>query len=132
LAPLLLLFENNMKPLNYIASFFIVTLLFAGATDVLAQAPSKPQAVAAISFAKGLEFTSYVNAQILHIDFDANISSNYSIELYNLTGAKVGEWKIEKNGDKYCEVILDQPLRKGMYIIKVSAGEKVIAKKLQT
>ena len=132
MALLLSLFENEMKPHKYIASLFIASLLFVGATELLAHPQSKSQVGSAMVLAQEIDFSSYVSGQILHLDFDATLNSNYSIELYNLTGAKVGSWKIEKNSNEKCEVTLDQPLRKGMYIIKVSAGEKVVAKKLQT
>ena len=121
-----------MKSHKYIGSILIAFLLLAGVADVVAQAPSKGQISGLNATERVLEFSAYVNGQVLHIDFDATVNTNYAVELYNLTGAKIGEWKIEKNSDKYCEVALDQPLRKGLYIIKVSTGQLVVAKKVQT
>ncbi len=119
-----------MKQNNYITSLLIALLLLAGVADVVAQAPGKMQQTVA-SASKGLEFTAYVSGQDVHLDFEAAINTDLVIELYNLTGAKVGEWKVQKNTDKYCEVSLNEPLRKGLYIIKVRAGQDVVAKKVQ-
>jgi len=118
-----------MKLKNYIAPFLISLLLLVIVVDVSAQVPTKTQSIATAS--KALEFTAYVSGQDLRIDFETAPTTDYTIELYNLTGAKVGEWRVQKNADKYCELSLKEPLRKGLYIIKVSAGQHTMAKKVQ-
>lgn len=117
-----------MKLKKYIAPLFIALLVLAGMGDVSAQSPLKSQfSVAAAT----LEFSAYVNGQYVRIDFETAPTNDYTIELYNLTGAKIGEWHVQKSADKYSELNLDEPLRKGLYIIKVSAGQNVMAKKVQ-
>lgn len=121
-----------MKSHKYIVTLLLAYLLFAGTVDVIAQTSGKSQVAAITNEGKTIEFSAYVSGQVLHLDFNDAITLNYVVELYNLTGAKIGEWKIEKNSDKYCEVIIDKPLRKGLYIIKVSTGQQAVAKKVQT
>lgn len=120
-----------MKQINYITSLLFGLLLLVGVADVVAQVPGKMQQQTVAIISKGLEFTAYVSGQDVHLDFETAINTDLTIELYNLTGAKVAEWKVQKNTDKYCEVSLNEPLRKGLYIIKVSAGQHVVAKKVQ-
>lgn len=120
-----------MKHKTYILSLFTAVLLLVGVADVGIQAQTKMQSTAVSAAARTMEFTAYVNGQDLHIDFNEAVNTGYTVELYNITGAKVADWKVDKNTDKYCELSINQYLRKGLYIVKISAGQQVLAKKLQ-
>ena len=118
------------------AKIYILIIILAGTFSpslmgLAAHAQSKTQPQTNVQFGKALDFAAYMNGQDLHLDFSETFSAGFTVELYNITGAKIADWKVEKTNEKQIEVSVNQPLRKGLYIVKISSGQQILAKKLQ-
>jgi methionine-rich copper-binding protein CopC len=120
-----------MKRKNYILPLLIAALLLAGAVDSSLQGQNKLQSSSLMSVSRTIEFTAYINGQDFHIDFNDAVNSALTVELYNITGARIADWKVEKSAEKFVELSLNRYLNKGLYIVKVTAGQQVVAKKIQ-
>jgi len=78
-----------------------------------------------------LDFSAEINGEYLIINFDAVPQSNYTIDLYDITGKRVATYTGEKGTSKRMEFSLNQTLAKGLYIVRISAGKQAAAKKFQ-
>ena len=81
---------------------------------------------------KNYDFTAFVNGQQLQIDFETVVANDVEVELFDITGKKIVSKKIAAENSKNKIIDLDQPLKKGVYIVKIKIDQKIVAKKIQT
>lgn len=110
-----------------------ITLIFACATLMVQgnQKPTKAVATTVLQNKSTLDFSITQNGQDLRITIDGQIEKVFTVEVYSITGQRIANWDVQKLEGKSYDFTLEKPLRKGLYIVKVSSGDKIIAKKLQ-
>ena len=77
-----------------------------------------------------LDFHARVVEQQLVLEFDIAPKNGLRVELYNLTGKRIGLWKVNETKKK---ITLDNlmVLQQGLYIIKVTDGQSASAQKFK-
>ncbi len=77
-----------------------------------------------------LDYQAQVVGQELILTFETTQSDELTIELYNLTGKRVGFWKVNESNKRFT-VTNKEVLAAGLYIVKVTNGKQAKAKKFQ-
>ncbi len=78
-----------------------------------------------------LDYQAQVVGQELILTIETTQINELTIELYNLTGKRVGFWKVNEN-NKRITVTNKEVLAAGLYIVKVTNGKQAKAKKFQS
>lgn len=119
-----------MKQKIYISILLASFVLFLG-SEVTAKLQSKTPVVAQMQMGEKIDFVAYVNGQTLNLEFDRNLDASFTVELFNITGKRIGFWKIQKAANLDYEIDLNQLLANGLYIIKITSGQHEVVKKMQ-
>jgi hypothetical protein len=77
------------------------------------------------------DFYVYLNGQDLKVRFDGIPEKTFLVELYSITGQRIAFWDVLRQDGRTYDFTIDKPLLKGLYIVKISSGDQVIARKLQ-
>jgi len=115
---------------HIIAALFLTVLLATQQATANYELPNQQNQIETATFL--YDFTAFVNGQQLQIDFDSVITNEIEVELYDVTGKKITAKKIASDNSTSKIIDLDQPLKKGLYILKIKINNKVVAKKVQT
>lgn len=108
--------------------------LFFAAGVMLAQGnhqPTKLVAGVVLQNKTALDFSTTQSGQDLRLTIEGQVEKVFTVEIYSITGQRIANWDVQRQDGKNYDFTLDKPLRKGLYIVKVSSGDKIIAKKLQ-
>lgn len=106
----------------------IFTFAFSASTPLAAALASNvPVKIVQPKFT---DFTVSVNGQDIRVNISGQVSDQVTIEIYSITGQRISNQVIQKQEGRTYDISLESPLRKGLYIIKVSSGSQVLAKKL--
>jgi methionine-rich copper-binding protein CopC len=115
-------------------TLLILSFIFSSATLVLGQAgPDLGSGLTPSTSVQKytLDFSAEVNGEYLIINFEVAPQSNYTIDLYDITGKRVATYTGEKGTSKRMEFSLNQSLAKGLYIVRITSGKQAAAKKFQ-
>jgi len=115
--------------MKQIVLLFIFILTFSAAVPLAAASACNNSISQKIIQPKFSDFTVSVNGQDVRVNIFGHVSEQVVIEIYSITGQRIATQTTQKQDSKTYEFSLDIPLRKGLYIIKVSSGSQVIAKK---
>ena len=77
------------------------------------------------------EYAIRTSGQDLIITFDQAPATAYTVEIYDLTGKRVANWSRQKSTDTEATFTFEKSLNSGLYIVRLTAGEQVVAKKFQ-
>ena len=106
------------------ASLLFTALVVLGGSVEKSYQQTQPEQV------NELEFIARLVEQQLVLDFEVTPSNNLRVELYDLTGKRIGFWRVDEVTK---EVILDNQkvLQQGLYIVKVTDGRNSSVKKFK-
>ena len=115
---------------NILAALLLVLLIWANA-----QAESMPiqPNITGIDFRSTTELKAdiYVSNTILHVQFETAQDDKLHIEVFDITGKRIKNVWLEKKETLHREVELNDHLKSGVYIVKISKGKDVSTQKLR-
>lgn len=73
----------------------------------------------------------YVTNGFLYADFTQPQSEKIHVEVFDITGNRAENFWLPANQDLHREMVLTKHLKRGLYIVKITAGKEVSAIKLR-
>lgn len=77
------------------------------------------------------DFSVRVSGQDFTVHFTVLPATAYTVEVYDLTGKRVAFWGHQQSEEREVSFTFVKSLPAGLYIVRLTAGKQVVAKKFQ-